>query len=359
MSEPAPPALPDLLRFDDGLRLERPQQWEARRLEVSAHILPTAYGPLPPTPALTRCEVRHVARVASLGGAPLLSCWVSPAGANGFSMRVFLPPGPASGCPVLLNGDGCWHYASDAVIAAVLRRGTAFAQFNRVDIAADMPGRSASDSPYAALACWAWGYHRAIDALLAADGQIGPLGQIDPQRIAVVGHSRGGKAALLAGATDTRIALTSANNSGAGGAACWRWGNPGAETLADITGAFPHWFAPGLAAYAQRVHELPFDQHFLKALIAPRALLTTEALGDAWANPQGSALTHRATQPLYALLGQPEQLALVNRAGDHSHSPVDWYTLLDFIDLIFFGRPSQIEPDLDQDHSTKTIVTLP
>ncbi|NDA99481.1 MAG: hypothetical protein EBY25_00655 [Betaproteobacteria bacterium] len=136
-------------------------------------------------------------------------------------------------------------------------------------------------------------------------------------------------------------------------------GNPGAETLADITGAFPHWFAPGLAAYAQRVHELPFDQHFLKALIAPRALLTTEALGDAWANPLGSALTHRATQPLYALLGQPEQLALVNRAGDHSHSPVDWYTLLDFIDLIFFGRPSQIEPDLDQDHSTKTIVTLP
>ncbi|NDB01211.1 MAG: hypothetical protein EBY25_09865, partial [Betaproteobacteria bacterium] len=177
MSEPAPPALPDLLRFDAGLRLERPQQWEARRLEVSAHVLPTAYGPLPPTPALTRCEVRHVARVASLGGAPLLSCWVSPAGANGFPMRVFLPPGTASGCPVLLNGDGCWHYASDAVIAAVLQRGTAFAQFNRVDIAADMPGRSASDSPYAALACWAWGYHRAIDALLAADGQIGPLGQ--------------------------------------------------------------------------------------------------------------------------------------------------------------------------------------
>ena len=341
LQAPSQPSLllPDLLRADSGTRVDRPDQWPARRAEVAAHLLPLAYGPLPPTPSRTDCKLLHAATVRQFGGAQLLSCRVRPLGMASFALRVWVPAGTGP-CPVLLHGDGCWHYASDEVIAAVLARGLVFAQFNRVEIAPDPPAPGAGQLPHSALASWAWAYHRAIDALLQL-GQVAQspaLGRIDPQRIAVVGHSRGGKAALLAGATDERIALTSANNSGAGGAGCWRLGDAGAESLADLTRAFPHWLAPGMANYADRVATLPFDQHFLKALIAPRALLTTEALADVWANPAGSQVTHLAALAVYALLGVPERIALGTRPGGHDHSLADWHTLLDFCDSVFSGQ---------------------
>jgi len=232
---------------------------------------------------------------------------------------------------VVLNGDACWHYATDDVIAGILRRGYAFAQFNRVEIAPDMPR---ARGPTGALTAWAWGYHRAVDALAQVD-------LVDPAQLAVVGHSRGGKAALLAGATDERIALTSANNSGAGGAGCFRVLGPGAETLSDVTQGFPHWFGPELAAYAGREHALPFDQHFLKALVAPRSLLTTEALDDLWANPVGSWHTHAAARAVYELQGAGERIAISYRPGGHDHAPADWTTLLDYCDVAFRGQSAR------------------
>jgi hypothetical protein len=342
--------MPDLLRLDDGQPVTRPGQWPARRTELARRLLPLAYGPLPPTSGHTDCELLHRARVASLGGAELLSCRVHPGWGQPFMLKVFLPAG-RSDVPVLINGDGCWHYANDEVIAAILARGMAFAQFNRVEIAADLSpdemstpsGISEPQAPRpAALACWAWGFHRVIDALLELRGSQGA--RVHPQYIAVVGHSRGGKAALLAGATDERIALTSANNSGTGGAGSFRHQDAGAETLTELCRAFPHWCAPDLAHFAGREQDLPFDQHFLKALIAPRALLTTEARADVWANPGGSWRTHVAAQAAYALLGVPDRIAMTCRAGTHAHTPADWFALLDFVDWVFHGhaRPNTL-----------------
>ncbi|MEO8542157.1 MAG: hypothetical protein ABI434_01175 [Burkholderiaceae bacterium] len=250
-------------------------------------------------------------------------------------MRLFVPDGPGP-FPALVSGDACWHYANDAVLHEVLSRGYCFAEFNRVEVAAD-PAGPAQDLPmneaparFCTLASWAWAYHRVVDALLGLDW-------IDPAAIAFVGHSRGGKAALLAGATDTRIALTCANNSGAGGAGSFRWVGPGAETLADLVGTYGHWFDPRLCDFIGREHALGLDQNLLKALLAPRALLTTEALDDLWANPQGSWQSHRAAQCVFDLLGASDALAIGFRQGGHAHTLQDWRMLLDFADVRLRG----------------------
>ncbi len=346
MMSPSGTELPDPFFFGNATRVRMIGQWRERRREIHDTLLPLVYGDLPPAPAATRCVELHTAIMRRLGNARLVSCRVETDGRHAFTMRVFAPAAPTR-CPVVLNGDGCWHYAGDEVIAAVLGRGYAFAQFNRVEIAPDLPAPKHSAGPgpilagrsFAALAKWAWGYHRAVDALLQMDF-------VDPRHVAVVGHSRGGKAALLAGAMDERIALTSANNSGAGGAGSFRYRAQGAETLGDITRMFPHWFSPGLRHYADREASLPFDQHFLKALIAPRALLTTEALGDHWANPAGAWQTHLAAREVYAFLGAEERIAIAFREGGHDHATDDWNTLLDFCDSVF--RRAARKPEWDK-----------
>jgi pimeloyl-ACP methyl ester carboxylesterase len=255
-----------------------------------------------------------------------------------FMLRLLVPPGPGP-FPVLLSGDACWTYATDAVRCSVLARGYAWAEFNRVEIMSDMPAVAGAPQTCAALAgvetaavaAWAWGFHRAIDALVQ-------MPALNPQAIAVVGHSRGGKAALLAGALDERIALTCANNSGAGGAGSFHCLGQGAESLSDIVEAFPHWLSAGLQNFKGRTQALDFDQHFLKALVAPRYLLTTQAMDDLWANPEGTVATHQAASQVYEWLGAESRLVLAFRPGGHPQNAWDWQTLLAHMDTCFKAR---------------------
>lgn len=331
---------PDLFRFEDGTAVQSPADWPRRRQELLDAILPLQYGGLSPAPRATRCEELHTSTVSWLDGARYITCRVVAEFDRPFSFLLYLhvPAGPGP-FPVVLNGDACWGYVTDEITAEVLRRGNILAQFNRVEIAADVrdAGRDSGLYPlfwgatFGALAAWAWGYHRCVDVLAGFDF-------VDAARIAVVGHSRGGKASLLAGATDERISLTSANDSGCGGAGCYRLQGPNSETLTDIVQRFPYWFGPDFGAYIGRESELPFDQHFLKAAVAPRLLLTTEALGDLWANPTGTWQTHEAARQVYRFLGIEERIGIWYREGGHAHSAADWETLLDFMDWQFRGK---------------------
>ena len=320
--------------------MQHREDWPRRRQELLDAIVPLEYGGLPPTPASTQVEELHTSTVTRLGGARYITCRVVTEAEKPFAFLLYLlvPPGPGP-FPVVLTGDACWGYVTDEIAAEVLRRGNILAQFNRVEIAADIRSSDRTsgiyplhaEATYGALAAWAWGYHRCVDVLAR-------MAFVDSERVAVVGHSRGGKASLLAGATDERIALTSANDSGCGGAGCYRQQGAGSETLADILRNFPYWFGPHLSEFIGREAELPFDQHFLKAAVAPRLLLTTEALGDLWANPTGTWLTHAAARQVYGFLGIEERIGIWYREGGHAHSRADWETLLDFMDWHFRGR---------------------
>jgi dienelactone hydrolase len=332
--------LPNPFVMNDRAPLGAPAEWPRRRREIHDLIVRIEYGGLPPIPPRTEGEELHFHTMGRFADARHSQYRIrtGPGAGITFVLDLLVPPADAP-LPVILNGDGCWRMPTDEIISAILSRGYALAVFNRAELAPDIysPGRDSGlytlypGQTFGAIAAWAWGFHRCVDFLLT-------LQFLDPARIAVTGHSRGGKAALLAGATDERIALTAPNGSGCGGAGCYRLLGQGSESLASILGAVPYWFDAGLNEYIGREAELPFDQHFLKALLAPRALISTEALGDLWANPTGTWQTHAAAAEVYRFLGVGDRIGIHYRQGDHDHTLEDWNAVLDFADWHFRGR---------------------
>ena len=335
--------LHDLFAFADGTRrVATAADWPGRRAELASLVQRALFGTLPPAPGVEPdvesifCPVWHPNHRQFL---------VYPFGADdNFSLRVFVwVPQGGGPFPVIVDGDGCWSYMTPEARAQLLGAGYAIAFFNRCEIVPDVPPADRSTRfqrrfpglDFGAIAGWAWGFHRVVDAL----PKFGmPL---DMQRIVFAGHSRGGKASLLAGALDERAAIVTANGSGTGGAGCFRFCGENAEPLDAMLDNFPTWFAPSVEAYRGRQQDLPFDHHMTKALCAPRPLLLTESTDDRWANPAGCCITNRAAREVYALLGRPaDTLGAHFRTGPHGHTAADWAALLAFCDHHFFGKPA-------------------
>src|SRR5205814_10700406 len=135
-----------------------------------------------------------------------------------------------------------------------------------------------------------------------------------------------------------RLALSALNDSGCGGAGCCRFQGEKSEDIAAILKNFRFWFQPHFADFIGNTDRLPFDQQSVKALVAPRALLSTEALGDLWANPEGTQRTHLAAKQVYEFLGATDKTAIYFREGKHEHNADDWNVLLDFADKTFFNK---------------------
>ena len=134
--------------------------------------------------------------------------------------------------------------------------------------------------------------------------------------------------------------VTRRAKSGCGGAGSYRILGEKSETLDDITkeSKFSYWFHPRLREFVGKENRLPFDQHYLKALVAPRALISLDALGDLWANPLGTQQTYRAAQVVFDFFGAGERNGIHFRQGGHAQNEEDWRALVDFADKVFFNK---------------------
>ncbi len=367
--------LPDVLG-GGKTPVRTPGQWRARRAEILDLFRENVYGRPPGKPDhLDFSTIEENTR--AMDGAATLRRIAIKSRQGGrtheFELLLFLPnaasqTAPQAPVPVFLlinnrpatNTDptrkeksGFWP--AEQIIA----RGYGIAAIQYGQLAPDNKDRyregamtlfdgaaSAGPSPtWGAIAAWAWGASRALDYLVTD-------ARVDKARVGIVGHSRGGKAALWAGAEDERFALVVSNESGEGGAALSRrWFG---ETVERINTSFPHWFTEKYKSFNGREASLPIDQHMLLALTAPRALYVASADEDLWSDPRGEFLSLVETSPVFALWGEPRLAAsqmpaldrplIVGRrgyhirTGAHNLTPYDWDRIADFADRVW-SRP--------------------
>ncbi|HEY6561574.1 MAG TPA: hypothetical protein VI072_30095 [Polyangiaceae bacterium] len=378
--EAAVPAytLPDALSCSDGKRAATTKLWfERRRPELLAAFAREMYGEAPregwtlqtdrartlhvPLEGALRCEWHFEVRTSEGRLPGTLLVW-APAGAtepvpvfvglNFFGNQSVHPDAtiePARGWvpnnPEYGLSD---HRASDASrgchahrwpVADIVRRGYALATCYAGDFDPDFDDgfrngahalfpehrATAGDGAWGAIGAWAWGMSRLLDVLEADD-------RVDLRRVIAIGHSRFGKTALWAAAQDARFAMAISNCSGRGGAALSR--RAFGERVRHLNERFPHWFCGNFRRYGDREAKLPFDQHALLALMAPRPVYVASASEDLWADPQGEFLACQAAGAVYEALGDrgADSIGYHVRPGVHDITAFDWAHYLDFAD---------------------------
>ena len=212
-----------------------------------------------------------------------------------------------------------------------------------VSLFPDYRERGTFSDAWGAIGAWAWGSSRIVDFLETQDW-------VDLDKIAIMGHSRQGKAALWAGAQDERFKVVISNDSGCSGAAMAK--RVFGENVARITKVFDWWFCPAYSFYSDNEAAMPFDQHELIALMAPRHVYVASAQEDQWADPKGEFLATALASPAFELYGmeglgtmewpgihQPimHDVGYHIRAGVHDVTDYDWERYMDFCDRCF-GR---------------------
>lgn len=367
--------LPDPFLKPDGTRVASPEEWPAQReylKEMLAHYL---YGEMPPDPGNVEGTVTFSEPVMD-GKAVRETAHLTFGPDRCLELNIeFWRPASEGKYPVLIwnsFGNSFGKPDSCPIAEELIDRGIALVSYEKTQLGVDgfafvkqspvlkaYPGCTGR-----AMAIWAWGYSRVIDWLITQDW-------VAADKLAVTGYSRNGKVALCAGIYDERIALVAPGGSGCGGSGLFRFngnrfgeGCGTQETIGSMSQMLYYWWADGLREFGAMRDEpfrdlsdvvitsledyrkladpsingkvgpefrLPFDMHFARALIAPRALICTDSLNDDWANPYGIQVSWRAAAEVYRFLGAEDNNAMLLREGPHAFSYSDWIGISDFI----------------------------
>jgi dienelactone hydrolase len=356
--------LPDPLISSEGKVVKNPKNWtKVRRHEILELFRKNVYGRVPPTPYEKTFTLINEDRNAMDGNATLKQVVINITSGEktlDINLTLFIPnkvkkPVPAF---LLINNRGPENIDPTRELKSEfwpaeegIDRGYAMAVFYNKDIDPDNfddfkngihgvldQGRRNSES-WATIAAWAWGASRCLDYLVTDK-------DIAAGKVAVVGHSRGGKTALWAGAEDQRFAMVISNESGCGGAALAR--RRFGETVERINTVLPHWFCTNFRTYNNNENALPVDQHMLISLAAPRPVYVACADEDLWGDPKGSYLALFNAVPVYRLFNKEQELpsempALDKqvikgrmgfhiRSGGHNMLLEDWNRFFNFSD---------------------------
>jgi hypothetical protein len=358
--------LPDPFIMNDGSRVKNLTDWNKRRDELKEKFQLYEYGHFAAPSKVTVVSLSDDSVIKCEKGLMKKRTVVLHTQLNGpktFTLNLFIPDKGEGPFPVVIVGDLCWGSLLKELgineLFSLVNRGYIIAEFDRTEFSPDKNVRGNNPDQIfdtGAVVEWAWGFQRVVDYLLT-------LKTTDKTGIVVTGHSRGGKAALLAGAFDDRIALVAPNCSGAGGSGPSRFVDTGGEKLDDIVTRFPYWFSSNFKNFTgEERFNLPFDQHSLISLVAPRAYLCTNGLADKWANPLGTAQAHLAAKEVFTALGAKEKIGIFYINSGHDHNIDKWVALLDFADKVFYGKKVSYDynsipfPDMKKAYSWKAPV---
>jgi len=260
-----------------------------------------------------------------------------------------LPPRPANAPPLPQQPGTPWQQQ-------VLEKGWGYATLVPTSIQADNgagltagiiglvnKGQPRKADDWGALRAWAWGVSRALDYFETDKA-------VNAKMVGLEGHSRYGKATLVAMAYEPRLAIAFVSSSGAGGAKIHRRNNYG-EMVENVAAASEyHWMAGNYVKYAGPLtaNDLPVDAHELVALCAPRPVFISAGSvekGDGWVDAKGMFLAAAHAGPVYKLLGKkdmgtmefpPMETGLMagditfrQHSGGHTPGP-NWPTFLEF-----------------------------
>lgn len=354
---------PELLVCLDGTSVTMEDQWGIRKKEIIDTLSREIYGYIPSSFGPTTGKKTYEEKKCCSGHAHLEEIKITAKAEKGdysFFIKIVLPTGVQKPPVFLVLNFRPDVYDMYIPTEEIIDQGFGIAIIYYEDIVKDddydkkekhenewesgvarLFSRPTDGTGFGKISLWAWGASRVMDYLLTR-------ADIDHNHIAIIGHSRLGKAALWCAANDERFFCAISNCSGCGGASIERNHHEGAESVADII-RFDSWFCENYQCYADCPDNMPFDQHFLLAAIAPRLVAVGSANEDLWSDPANELLCCILASPVWSLFKQEgyigpgwDDIIIGNsysdgnisyhlRDGIHYLGRADWLAYMDFI----------------------------
>ena len=331
--------LPDPFMGLDGKRISTKADWKCRREEIGAMYEKLMFGTKP----------RNPEKVEGSYSGGTLTINVTDKGKSGkFSVKISNAGTKDNPKPALIGFGGGMMGGCGSLGNATNGLDIAMITFNPDDVAPESGGGmffQLYNQGQGTIIAWAWGVSRIIDALEKT-----PEAGIDVHHLAMTGCSRWGKGTLAVGAFDERIALTIPQESGSGGASLWRVGaqvnkQKGKQFVQGLSSAGTEgkWMISSFKNYDGKENTLPFDQHMLVSMVAPRALLVIDNAGQEWLGEVPSNYCGQASKEVFDALGVSENYTY-SQEGGHGHCQLpngQFDEVKDFINKFLLGKDAK------------------